>query len=67
MNIVLAEVPIVKNYLFLDVIANASKAKFYFITGHTTIDKFLYEKMFNEFTQIDEFTKILYKKVNKNG
>lgn len=67
MNIVLAEVPIVKNYLFLDVIANASNANFYFITGNTTIDKFLYEKMFNEFTQIDEFTKILYEKVNKNG
>lgn len=65
-NIVLAEVPIVKNYLFLDVIANAKKeAKFYFVTGHTTIDKLLYGRMTDEFTQIDEFTKVLYKKVNK--
>lgn len=65
-NIILAEVPIVKNYLFLDVIANAKKdANFYFITGHTTIDDFLYKKMFDEFTQIDNFTKILSKKVNQ--
>lgn len=64
-NIILAEVPIVKNYLFLDVIANAKKeAKFYFITGTTTIDELLYKRMVDEFTQIDEFTSILSKKVN---
>lgn len=64
-NIVLAEVPIVKNYLFLDVIANASKAKFYFITGYTTIDELLYNRMVDEFTQIDDFTRILSKKVKE--
>ena len=63
-NIVLAEIPIVRNYLFLDVIANVKKnAKFYFITGTSTIDELLYKRMVEEFTQIDEFTKILSKKV----
>lgn len=65
-NIVLAEVPIVRNYLFLDVIANAKRdCKFYFITGYSTIDELLFAKMKEEFEKIDTFTKILRRKIDE--
>lgn len=65
-NIVLAEVPIVRSYLFLDVLANIKEdCKVHFITGTTKVDKLLYKKMTSEFNSINEFTKMLAKKAKK--
>lgn len=63
-NIVLAEVPIMRGYLFLDIIANAKKAKFHFITGDSTIDTLLFDRMIDEISQINKFTRLLYDKQN---
>ena len=67
-NVILFEVPIVKNYLFLDVIANIrSDCKVYIFCADTTVDKYLYKKMSEEYTQLNEFTKVLYEVVNNEG
>jgi uncharacterized protein YrzB (UPF0473 family) len=59
-NIILFEIPIAKNYLFLDTIANLKKdCKVYIFLADTTSDKLLYKKMSEEYTQINNFTKEL--------
>ena len=65
-NVILFEVPIVKSYLFLDVIANIrSDCPVYIFRGNTTIDKYLFRKMNDEYKSINDFTKVLYEEVNK--
>lgn len=59
-NIVLFEVPIVKNYLFLDIIANLNPdCKVWIFTSDAPVDKYLFKKMNDEYTKINEFTRIL--------
>jgi len=66
-NIVLFEVPIVKSYLFLDVLANIPKhCKVWIFTSQdSTADKLLYKKMTDEFNAVNDFTKELWR--CKNG
>lgn len=64
-NVILFEVPIVKSYLFLDVIANVRPdCPVYIFRSDTTVDKYLFKKMNDEYTGINGFTKVLYRVVN---
>ncbi len=65
-NVILFETPIVKNYLFLDVIANIKPdCPVYIFRSNVTVDKYLYKKMNDEYMAINDFVKVLYKVVNK--
>jgi len=64
-NVILFELPIVKNYLFLDVISNVKpECQIYIFKSNTTVDKYLHKKMSEEYMGINQFTKILYEVVN---
>jgi len=61
-NIILFEAPIVRGYLFLDVLANIRPdcGVYLFLAPNSTVDKLLYRRMVSEFTAINEFTRVLY-------
>lgn len=60
-NIVLVEVPIVKSYLFLDILARIKPTcNIYFLKPNTSAINLLYKHMTHEFTQINDFTKVLW-------
>lgn len=64
-QVILFEVPIVRGYLFLDVIANVRPdCRIYVFRSDATVDKYLFKKMFDEYTAINEFTRILYEEVH---
>jgi len=65
-QVILFEVPIVRGYLFLDVIANVRPdCRIYVFRSDTTVDKYLFKKMFDEYTAINEFTRALFEEVQK--
>jgi hypothetical protein len=65
-TVILFELPIVKSYLFLDVIANVrSDCRIFFFKSDTTVDKLLFEHMTKEYQSINEFTRCLYQEVQK--
>lgn len=65
-NIVLCEVPIVKSYLFLDILGRLKPTcNIYFLKPNTTAIKYLYEQMTREFTAINNFTKVLWEVQNE--
>lgn len=60
-HIILFEVPIVKGYLFLDVLANLSPScKVWIFTSDAMVDKYLYNKMLEEYSRINSFTTTLW-------
>lgn len=65
-NVILFEVPIVRNYLFLDVIANIRPdCHVHIFRSDVTVDRYLFKKMDDEYTAINEFTKTLHKAVKE--
>lgn len=64
-QVILFEAPIVKGYLFLDVIANVRPdCRIYIFRSNASVDRYLFKKMFDEYTAINEFTRILYEEVH---
>ena len=64
-TVILFETPIVRGYLFLDVIANVrSDCRIYIFKSDTTVDRFLFKKMFEEYDSINNFCKSFYKEVH---
>lgn len=66
-NVILFEAPIVRGYLFLDVLANIRPDcnVYLFRCPNATVDKLLYKRMHGEFTGINGFTKILHEVVKQ--
>jgi len=65
-NIILFEAPIVRGYLFLDVLANVrSDCKIFFFRANTTVDKLLYNRMHGEYVALNEFSRVLYREVHR--
>ncbi len=66
-QIILFEVPITKNYLFLDVIANLRpNCKVYIFRSDAKVDGYLYRKMKREYDALNKFTGML-KEVSDNA
>jgi len=64
-NIILCEVPIARAYLFTDVLSRLNKGTaVHVIKPNVPAIKLLYNRMVTEYTQLDEFTKILRKEIN---
>ena len=63
-TVILFELPIVKSYLFLDVIANVRPdCRVFFFQSDTTVDKLLYNRMATEYQSINDFAKQLFQEV----
>jgi hypothetical protein len=64
-TVVLFELPIVKNYLFLDVIANVRPdCRIFFFKSDTTVDTLLYKRMETEYRSVNDFAQQLYQEVD---
>lgn len=64
-NIILCEVPIVKSYLFVDVLSRLKRGtKVWIIKPNTPAIKLVYQRMNDEYTQLDDFTKTLRKEID---
>lgn len=67
-HVILFEVPIVKGYLFLDILANVrSDCQLYVFNANTPVDKYLFKKMSTEFQQLNAFTRTLSEHIRKGG
>lgn len=67
-QVILFEAPIVKGYLFLDVIANVRPdCRVIVFRSDTTVDRYLFKKMFDEYDSINRFTRLLYQEVRHAG
>lgn len=67
-QVILLEVPIVRGYLFLDVIANVRPdCRVYVFRSNTTVDRLLCKRLFDEYNNINRFAKILYEEVCYEG
>jgi hypothetical protein len=63
-TVILFELPIVKSYLFLDVIANVRPdCRICFFRSNTTVDKLLYNRMVTEYQGVNDFARQLYQEV----
>jgi hypothetical protein len=61
-TVILFELPIVKSYLFLDIIANVRpECRIFFFRSDTTVDTLLYRSMEQEYQSINSFARSLYK------
>jgi hypothetical protein len=59
-TVILFELPIVKNYLFLDVVANVRPdCRIYFFKSDTTVDKLHYNRMVTEYQSVNDFARQL--------
>ena len=64
-NIILCEVPIARAYLFTDVLSRLNvETTVHIIKPNVPAIKLLYNRMNTEYTQLDEFTKILRREIN---
>jgi len=61
-HVILAEVPIVRGYLFLDVLANLQPScTVHVLTGPTTVDKYLFGRMQTEHDSVNRFVAELWR------
>ena len=64
-NIILCEVPIARVYLFTDVLSRLNKGTtVHIIKPNVPAIKLLYNRMVKEYTQLDQFTKILRREID---
>jgi len=67
-RVILFEAPIVKGYLFLDVIANVrSNCEILVFRSDTTVDRLLFKRLFDEYQALNDFCKVLYKEVHNEA
>lgn len=67
-TVILFELPIVKSYLFLDVIANVRPdCRIFVFKSDTTVDKLLFHHMNNEYQSVNAFAKQLYQEVYRSN
>ncbi|MEB3103108.1 hypothetical protein [Ferviditalea candida] len=67
-RVILFETPIIRGYLFLDVIANVRPdCEIIVFRSDTTVDRLLYKRMFDEYDSINLFSKMLYEEVQHAG
>lgn len=65
-NVILFETPIVKSYLFLDVVANLKPdCKIYIFKSDAKVDGYLYRKMKKEYEALNNFTSKLKEAVDR--
>lgn len=65
-RVILFETPIVRGYLFLDVIANVRPdCEIYIFRSDSTVDRMLYKRVFEEYNQINALASALYREVRQ--
>jgi len=65
-TVILFELPIVKSYLFLDVIANVCPdCRILFFKSDTTVDRLLFGHMTKEYQSVNDFARCLYREVHR--